>query len=376
MADSAPPVAAKERREPAATVAKKAALVAKLIQTSKHLIAFTGAGVSTSAGIPDFRGPDGNWTLRAQGKPRTKAADTLKAIPTASHMALVELQNHGFLKYLISQNCDGLHRRSGILPERISELHGNSNRETCKGCGKEYLRDFRAVASYKHSDHDHRTGRKCALCNGDLHDSIINFGEDLPEPALSLAKEHAREADLCLVIGSSLTVTPANEIPEMVGGRRSGKLVICNLQQTPIDSLCEVRVFSEGDMFMQSVMEQLGLTIPGFILRRHLSVKVERQEEERYRVTVGGIDTDGTPMSFLQSVRLEGSRRVARSEPFMLLWRDPLRDGDVLQLELEFMGHYNEPKLRVDHEHGDEDETIYVLEFDPLTGVWAANKEI
>lgn len=95
----------------------KAKQLADLIRQSKHFIVFTGAGVSTSAGIPDFRGPEGAWTLQAQGRQRTTAAvSTLQAIPTATHMALVELQNRGLMKYLVSQNCDGLHRRSGILP--------------------------------------------------------------------------------------------------------------------------------------------------------------------------------------------------------------------------------------------------------------------
>lgn len=97
----------------------KARQLADLIRSSKHFIVFTGAGVSTSAGIPDFRGPEGQWTLQAQGRQRTTAAvSSLQAIPTATHMALVELQNQGILKYLVSQNCDGLHRRSGILPVR------------------------------------------------------------------------------------------------------------------------------------------------------------------------------------------------------------------------------------------------------------------
>jgi len=95
----------------------KAKQLADLIRQSKHFIVFTGAGISTSAGIPDFRGPEGAWTLQAQGRQRTTAAvSTLQAIPTATHMALVELQNRGLMKYLVSQNCDGLHRRSGILP--------------------------------------------------------------------------------------------------------------------------------------------------------------------------------------------------------------------------------------------------------------------
>lgn len=376
MADTAPKVAAKERREPLTTVAEKAETLANLIKHSKHLIAFTGAGISTSAGIPDFRGPDGNWTLRAQGRPRTEAADTLKAMPTPSHMALVALQDRGLLRYVVSQNCDGLHRRSGIAPGTISELHGNSNREHCRDCGKDYIRDFRAVGTYQKGDDDHATGRKCAVCGGVLLDTIINFGESLPERALALAREHASKADICLVLGSSLTVTPANEIPETVGERKGAKLVICNLQKTPIDNLCETRVFSEADTLMQMLMEKLDIPIPPFILERRLSIKVESQDQSRHRVTATGIDTDGTPVTFLQSLRLEGSRRAVRAEPFVINVRETYERGAEMKFELEFMGHYNEPKLELVHEYSGEDEdTLYILTFNPRNGQWAVKKE-
>ncbi len=119
MAWTADKVPLPELAETSVDLDRKARQLADLIRKSKHFIVFTGAGVSTSAGIPDFRGPDGQWTLQAQGRQRTTATvTTLQAIPTATHMALVELQNRGLMTYLVSQNCDGLHRRSGILPVR------------------------------------------------------------------------------------------------------------------------------------------------------------------------------------------------------------------------------------------------------------------
>ncbi|KAF5577535.1 NAD-dependent deacetylase sirtuin-6 [Fusarium pseudocircinatum] len=221
MASSAPKVAPPERRDPLDVIDKQTDEIVALIKNSKHFIVFTGAGVSTSAGIPDFRGPEGAWTLRAQGRARTgKATSTLQAIPTPTHMALVELQNQGVLKYLVSQNCDGLHPRSGILRDRISELHGNSNLECCKDCGKEYIR-----------------GRKCTACGGNLLDTIINFGEFLPEEPLKLARSHAKKADLCIALGSSLSVPPASGIPETCGKSKKSKLIICNLQETYMEGL-------------------------------------------------------------------------------------------------------------------------------------------
>ncbi|KAI1762943.1 DHS-like NAD/FAD-binding domain-containing protein [Hypoxylon sp. FL1150] len=339
MANTAPKVAAEERREAPAAVDKKAEALAKLIRKSKHLVVFTGAGVSTSAGIPDFRGPEGSWTLRAQGRERTKPVNTLQAIPTATHMTLVELQSRGILKYLISQNCDGLHRKSGILPDRISELHGNSNREYCKDCNKEYIRDFRAVASYEKTAHDHRTGRKCALCGGVLLDTIINFGESLFTEPLQRARDHAEKADVFLVLGSSLTVSPANELPEPSGRKKTttttASLAICNLQDTALDGLADLA---------------------------------------RCRAST----STATPITFLRSVKLEYNRRVARSEPFVIAFRGDLDPGTELKLELEFMGNYGEPNLDIIFRYsGDEEEekAAYLLEYNPQNGEWKVTEQ-
>lgn len=114
---TAPATAEPEHLSPAPLVSSIASTLASLIRTSRHFIVYTGAGVSTSAGIPDFRGPEGAWTKRAQGKELVFDGNkTLTAVPTTTHMALVALQEKGWLKYVVSQNCDGLHRRSGILP--------------------------------------------------------------------------------------------------------------------------------------------------------------------------------------------------------------------------------------------------------------------
>jgi NAD-dependent SIR2 family protein deacetylase len=116
--------------------------------------------------------------------------------------ALVELQRRGIVKCIISQNCDGLHLRSGINQEHLAELHGNINLETCQKCHAKYLRDFDTdIASS-----NHYTGRLCDKpeCRGPLKDSIINFGENLPDDELNKAFDHAEKADVCLVLGKTL----------------------------------------------------------------------------------------------------------------------------------------------------------------------------
>lgn len=259
----------------------------------------------------------------------------------------------------------------------ISELHGNCNREYCKDCGKEFIRDFRAVSTYQKCIKDHRTGRKCTRCGGDLHDTIINFGEDLPKLAFQAAHDHAKIADLCLVLGSSLTVTPANTIPELVGQRKKATLAICNLQKTPLDDAADLRIYAKADDLMERIMNRLNIPIPAFILRRRLIIEVESQGEECHQLRVYGIDVDETPVTFLQSAKLEQSRRTARSEPFLISIRDQLDFGTQLSLELEFMGHYGEPNLVIEHEiNSDADRrSRYLLEYNPKTREWRTSRE-
>lgn len=143
-------------------------------------------------------------------------------------MALVELMNRDMLKHVISQNIDGLHRKSGIPKNQITEVHGNTNLELCKKCGKDYMRDFRVRTANKASEH--KTGRKCdnPKCSGDLHDTIINFGENLRPEDIQTGMVQGLAGDLMLCLGSSLRVSPANQMAAMTA-MRGGNLVIVNL---------------------------------------------------------------------------------------------------------------------------------------------------
>jgi hypothetical protein len=278
----------------------------------------------------------------------------------------------------------------------ISELHGNSNREDCKDCGKDYIRgvsvscynpgwphytqalltsifkDFRAVAPDQRLSHDHRTGRKCAICGGHLLDCIINFGENLPDADLQRACEHAEKSDVLLVLGSSLTVTPANEIPEIRGRRSASFLAICNLQRTPIDGLADLRVFSKSDDVMTRVMAKLDLPIPPFILQRRLAITNGQNERGKFQLIITGVDVDGTPVTFLRSVRCCNNRRVTRAEPLKIDFRGGLEPGTQVELELEFMGHYREPILSLNHEFGGHvgESVMYDLKYNPSNGSW------
>eukprot|EP01123_Difflugia_compressa_P005889 TRINITY_DN17_c0_g2_i1.p1 TRINITY_DN17_c0_g2~~TRINITY_DN17_c0_g2_i1.p1 ORF type:complete len:412 (+),score=76.42 TRINITY_DN17_c0_g2_i1:42-1277(+) len=268
-----------EKEESEESAIAKAKVVANRLKNSNKCVIFTGAGISTSAKIPDFRGPEGVWTLKAKGL----QADSIKlesAVPTYCHMAIVSLQNHFKEQqrscYVISQNIDGLHRRSGIPSNLISELHGNSFKEICWSCNKDYLRTFdTAVGSgikgqgckeciSRVPKFCHCTPRKCT-CGQQLKDSIIHFGERLPVDELKRATDHAQSADFCLVLGSSLTVSPANELPQMIK-ENGGTLCIVNLQTTRYDSKSDIRVFAKTDFFLQAVMKELNIPVQQFDL--------------------------------------------------------------------------------------------------------------
>ncbi|XP_066513630.1 NAD-dependent protein deacylase sirtuin-6-like isoform X2 [Hoplias malabaricus] len=213
-------------------VKEKVAALAQLIRDSQYFVVHSGAGISTSAGIPDFRGPKGVWTMEEKGE--TPHFDTTfeEAKPSLTHMALLQLQRAGYLKYLISQNVDGLHLRSGFPRDRLSELHGNMFVEECEKCGK-----------------------------GKLISTILDWEDSLPDRDLSRADEASRRADLALTLGTSLQIKPSGDLP-LLTKRTEGKVVIVNLQPTKHDKHAHLRIHGYVDEVMCQLMKLLGLEIP------------------------------------------------------------------------------------------------------------------
>ncbi|HEX8709913.1 MAG TPA: Sir2 family NAD-dependent protein deacetylase [Pyrinomonadaceae bacterium] len=238
---------------------EQAETIAQWIIECEHLVAFTGAGISTESGIPDFRGPDGVWTRRDAGLPAPRwRVSPGEVRPNASHLALVELQRLGKLRFLITQNTDNLHRLSGIDPHILAELHGNGQLMRCTGCDR--LHTLQEVGWDRNRwGPGYRTQRPvegqpdCPACGDRLISSVVNFGDPLPEKELILAARHTRLCDLMLVLGSSLVVNPAASLVGLAL-KEGARVVLVNQGETPYDEVVTLRAWASiGELIPQAV---------------------------------------------------------------------------------------------------------------------------
>ncbi len=302
------------------------------------------------------------------------AQPTISAIPTLAHMALVEMQNRGLLKHLISSNCDGLHVKSGILPQHITEVHGNSNSEECCQCERHYYRDFPTHARVNRvlaeraqltgRAEKHFTGRHC-FCGGPLCDTIINFGENLSEKAIQDGFQHGRQADLMVAMGASLTVSPSCDMVAATKKSR-GKLVIINLQKTPYDDICDLRIFAKTDAVWARVMKHLAIPVPPFTLRRRLCLY-----EDGGAIKLVGIAADGTPATWVKSAAsVSGPTVTARFQRVDTPLQEVLLPREALAKDLAVFsyGHYQESPFLL--RHNDVLPAVIACVFSPHDGSW------
>jgi NAD-dependent deacetylase len=223
----------------------------QLIRAARRIAIFTGAGISTESGIPDFRSPGGIWTRQApidfgvfmaseaarrEAWRRRFAIDpTLRqAKPNRGHRAVAELVRRGQASAVITQNIDGLHQASGLAEEQVIELHGNSTYARCLDCaGRHEIEPLRLAFERN------EVAPRCDACGGIVKTATISFGQSMPEEAMRRAEAETRAAELFIVLGSSLVVYPAAGFPELAkhGGAR---LAIVNREPTPLDALADL----------------------------------------------------------------------------------------------------------------------------------------
>ncbi|MCC7366881.1 MAG: Sir2 family NAD-dependent protein deacetylase [Chloroflexi bacterium] len=220
--------------------------MAALLAGATRIVAFTGAGMSTESGIPDFRSPGGVWDRNkpieyaqflahseARRETWRRGLETYPvvaaAVPNAGHLALVELERRGQLLAVVTQNIDGLHVKAGHQRQSVIELHGNAHSVRCLSCDMEAARTLvhrRVLAG--------EAEPACVDCGGILKPTTISFGEPMPRRPLTAAERAIRASDLVLVIGSSLVVRPAADLP-LLATRLGKPVVILNQTPTPLD---------------------------------------------------------------------------------------------------------------------------------------------
>ena len=231
------------------------------IMNSKYLVTLTGAGLSTDSGLNDYRGPNGVWTRKDKGLSPLPSPAIEKVEPNESHYALVELFKIGILKFLISQNVDNLHLKSGIDYNSLVELHGNHNLLKCMDCDKRYTLsevgwNKNIFGNGYRRDNPHPDQPNCPNCNGRLISSIINFGDPMPEKELQLATYHAKKSDVFLVLGSSLTVQPAASLP-LESYNRGGKILIVNEGKTSLDQIVDVKIEEKTSIILDELISAI-----------------------------------------------------------------------------------------------------------------------
>ncbi len=235
---------------------------ARWIYNSENLVLFTGAGISTHSGLPDYRGPDGVWTRRDKGlPPPTIKLSWDEVKPNKGHYAIVDLLEMGKLDYVISQNVDGLHAKSGIPFDKMAELHGNMYFMKCLHCDEKITFE-EAGWDKKTWGKGYRTNRvrkgqpKCPKCGGRLISSIVNFGDPLPEDELTEAMMKSRNADVFFVVGSSLVVSPAANMPA-IAQKNGARLIILSLGKTPYDNRADLRFYQDINKVLIPIVEKV-----------------------------------------------------------------------------------------------------------------------
>jgi len=242
--------------------------IAQWITASKRAIVFSGAGLSTESGIPDFRSPGGVWdrynpedfyfqNFLASENSREKYWQMAtemwepikKAQPNPAHLAISELEKLGKLDCVITQNIDGLHFRAGNSEEKVIQLHGTAIFVSCLSCQKRYDRDEIQERIKKGQKAPH-----CDDCGGLLKPATISFGQSMPEKETQEAYHRSSICDLFIVVGSSLVVQPAASMP-LVAKRNGARLVIINRDPTPYDDMADLVIHGQAGPTMARILE-------------------------------------------------------------------------------------------------------------------------
>jgi NAD-dependent deacetylase len=242
--------------------------LARMIDEARRVVVFTGAGISTESGVPDFRSPGGVWSkmkpiyfdqfVGSEARRReawTRAfsgvARWTGAKPNAGHAAVAALVAQGKVSAVITQNVDNLHQDSGVPPRQVIELHGNASYATCLDCGLRHEFDELRAPFLERGELP-----ACRACGGIVKTATISFGQPMPQGPMIRAEEHALDCDLFLVMGSSLVVVPAAGFP-LIARRNGAALAIVNREPTEQDPYADLVLHDEIGPVLSEVMASL-----------------------------------------------------------------------------------------------------------------------
>jgi NAD-dependent deacetylase len=245
---------------------------ARIIASANKVVVFTGAGVSTESGIPDFRSPGGIWSkyqpimfqdfmaseeVRRESWRRGKETYQLFADvePNPAHHAIAEFERMGKLDCVITQNIDNLHQKAGSSPDLVIELHGTAMYVLCLDCGKRWPRA--EIQKWLEAGVEAPT---CDECGGIMKSATVSFGQAMPEKETAEAQKRSEQAEVFIVVGSSLVVYPAANMP-LLAKQSGAKLIIVNLADTPFDAYADVLIRGKAGEVMERIVKRLKLLI-------------------------------------------------------------------------------------------------------------------
>ena len=235
--------------------------LSQYIDEANNIVIFTGAGISTESGIPDFRGPQGVWKTNTpiyfqdfigseevrkdSWKRKFSGQDIIKkAKPNIGHLAVAKIINKHESAYLITQNVDNLHQDAGVPDDKITEIHGNAHYATCLDCGIRY-----ELNSIKKAFLENETVPYCDSCGGIIKTATISFGQSMPEEGMQIAQRKTLGCDLFITIGTSLVVYPAAGFPKLAK-EIGAKLIIINNEPTDFDPIADLVIHEQiGKVF-------------------------------------------------------------------------------------------------------------------------------
>lgn len=241
---------------------------AELLAGARQAVAFTGAGISTESGVPDFRSPGGIWSrmrpiefddfLQSEAARReawtrtfTGVIGLMGATPNEGHSAIAKLVARGTVAAVITQNIDNLHQASGVPSDRLIELHGNASYAKCLECELRHELEELKEGFLKRGEIPH-----CRACGGLVKTATISFGQPMPQAEMRRAEAATLSCDLFMVLGSSLTVYPAAGYP-LLAKQNGARLVIVNREPTPLDSSADIVIHDSIGKVLSAVVPRL-----------------------------------------------------------------------------------------------------------------------